>query len=395
MTVKNSMYFMLGASLTLVTGFVRADVVQTFENYEADTLAGSVVDDNATWSGDGTVTALSEVGSSASKNGGSPTEGKNSTKYLAVAGEVACVCNGPTATKTAQVDFLVKITEASDTLDALDGDVQIAVAAGSTAEEGQLPICVYCKNRNGEVAWVETGVKVAIGAWARVTLTFDYVNSRCRVAVDGLPVISAQGYLSPSDGTATNGSWYRLATDKTVDTAVSEVKIIGSTAVDDVNIAQKSSDAKDVEIGGLPATAKTTIAGIEVNNADLVKWGVDATTAQAVKLDASGLTVADKIVCGLDPTDGSKFEMTKIVSGSGNTVKVRFPGKAPGSRYTVSVYDNEAGEGEVLAIATGDTAIKDVEGGKEAAVDLSKIDSSKKVLFFKVNAAVKAAVEAN
>lgn len=392
MTVKNSMYFMLGASLTLVTGFVRADVTQTFESTAAGTSAGSVIDANATWSGDGTVTALGDGEFSASTKGGSPTEGKNSKQYLAVAGEVACACKEPTATQTAQVDFLVKITEASDALEALnDAGVQIAVAAGSTAEGGQLPICVYCKNRAGNVAWVETGVKVTIGAWARVTLTFDYVNSRCRVAVDGLPVISAQGYLSPSDGTDTNGSWYRLATDKNVGTAtVAEVKIIGSTAVDDVNIAQKDSDAKAVEIGGLPATAKTTIAGIAVDNAKLVKWGVDATTAATAQLDNSGLTVADKIVCGLDPTDGSKFEMTKIVSDSANTVKVRFPGTASGSRYTVSVYDNEAGTGAELATATGDAIVNADGGGKEATVNLSSVGTDKKVLFFKVKAAAEA-----
>lgn len=389
MSVKNSMKLMLGASLTLAAGFVCADVSQTFEANDADTVASDVTDANATWAGDGTVKTLGDSESTVSQLGGTPIEG-SSTKYLAIAGEVTCTPTSPTATQTAQADFLVKIIEASDVLEPLEEGVKIAVAAGSEVIDNKLPVCIYCKSKadNPTVAWVTTDTKVTVGSWVRVTLTFDYAASRCRVAVDGLPVISANGYLSPDNNSDTNGAWYKLATDTTGDTAVQTVKFIGSTAIDDVIVAQKTEDAKNVEIAGVPETAKTTISGVEVSNANLVKWGVDATTAQTVKLDKSDLTVAEKVVCGLDPTDGTKFQLTKIAQGATTSeVKVRFPGTADGSRYTVSVYDNADGSGTALATATGAAIVNADGGGKEATVDLSKIAADKKVLFFKVKAA--------
>ena len=240
-----------------------------------------------TWTGDGTLFATNY-----DYNGvaGKPLASENHTQVLVIEGESYYNASSGSFTGSPLVDMMVQAALPDDALEAPEGEAHIAVAVDTNGIFN-----VYCKNKSGTAAWYPLSSKVyADGAWARVSLLFDYVNSLCQIRIDGEPMMTENGYLK-TDKTG-NGAWYALATDTTSSTAVSNLKVVGCTAIDDVVIATNANSY---------AVAANATNDVGVSCAWLDQYGLawDATTA-GTSYDGSGMTVADKYKYCFDPFDG-------------------------------------------------------------------------------------------
>ena len=241
-----------------------------------------------TWTGDGTLFATNY-----DYNGvaGKPLASENHTQVLVIEGESYYnASSSGSFTGSPLVDMMVQTALPDDALEDPEGEAHIAVAVDTNGIFN-----VYCKNKSGTAAWYPLSSKVyADGAWARVSLLFDYVNSLCQIRIDGEPMMTENGYLK-TDKTG-NGAWYALATDTTSSTAVSNLKVVGCTAIDDVVIATNANSY---------AVAANATNDVGVSCAWLDQYGLawDATTA-GTSYDGSGMTVADKYKYCFDPFDG-------------------------------------------------------------------------------------------
>ena len=312
-----------------------------------------------TWSGDGVVTnsSVSKVGETTYPAsaigypcGSAPTVGN----FLVVDGACTCTDSGSNAAYY-YADYLVNLVEPCGILleesedEALKG-VQIAVAAGTAVTGDAVPFCVYCQTNstyatsaNKTNGWVTTTETISTGKWHRVRLTFDYAHSRCLVALDGIPAASEYGYANPTNGSA-KGAWYPLASPTSGSKKIAELQLLGLGRVDEVKIAS-SATASDVtaDYGSTTVPADVTGTGsvfANVTRNDLNKWGVSTNTAYlaAVKADNSGLTVSEKLQCGLDPTDGKVFEVTSMTA-NGTTATLTVPrtyNESNGNGYKVT-----------------------------------------------------------
>ena len=106
---------------------------------------------------------------------------------------------------------------------------------------------------------------------------------------------------------------------------ISSLKVVGTTALDDVKVTQVASSSyvptyNDPTTDKPITVAKTGSAGsVDVTLAWLDKNNVPADATDAA--DGSGMKVADKYALGLDPNNGSKFEMSDMtMAKDGNTV---------------------------------------------------------------------------
>ncbi len=324
MASKNSIRMVVGAGLALAAGVAFAAVSEDFED-------GA---NSGTWTG-GTVTTENTT----PPNVGSPITGAAHTKYYTVAGEVTCEnTDTDAASAFAKADFLVCVTEATtDELAAPDSDARIAVAAAPAASAETDPkVSIYTGGN-----WVEaTSATFKLNTWQRLTLVFDYAHGRCQVLLDGVPVVSASGYLA-AEGAATNGSWYALASDEQSATtgSVASLKFVGLANIDDVVVTAPVAEQPAV----YDANATTTVGSFTVKLNDLAKWGVDATTISTVTLNSTaGMTVAAKLDAGLDPTSETKFNPTamKLTENGGSaSVTVPFELDTDSQYYEVVVSD--------------------------------------------------------
>ena len=339
------------------------------------------------WSGDGSLIEESPAPGETVLAAGVPigTADNETPKVLALEGQD--LCSDVTGKQT---DFLLNVSSPSDELPANLDEVQIAVAAGTELDEGQntVPLMLYCKygKDDGEetLGWVRIS-SVKVGTWIRVTLDFDYVAGRCKVSVDGVPVVSEKGSLK-ADGSGGNGAWYKLAKPSQ---NIASLTFVGSAKIDDVVVNDNIVTEK---LFAESAKAKISIvAGVEeeVSLNDLNKWGITPDMAATAKVDDSGLTVAEKLECGLRPDDGKKFqltdmEMSKItVGGVEKTLaKIKFPGsKAALNRYKVTARDS-AGKNVSIASTTADY---DEKKG-EVYMDVIIPDDAGRVVFINVTA---------
>lgn len=322
------------AAFALVAGVACGAQTETFET-GTWTSGGTPTDLSGTWGGDGYIVA-SNIASVA---GGFIDSNVDHTKVLAVEGTVVCTNGSGTAQAQAQTDFLVNVPDASDELDTLDSDVQIAVAAGTNvtaAAVGTVPLMIYCKPKTdaGTAAdspsWIP-GPEMTTGEWHRVSLLFDYGSGLCKVSLDGSPCVTTNGFVTTNvaSQTSVKGAWYKLANNP-AQNYVNNLTFVGVAAIDDVVIGQETTVTETY-------SGTATIEGISVANTNLVKWGVTADTAASVTLDDSGLTVAQKVVAGLDPTDGSKFEATGMTMTTATTATIALPAgiDTTGRTYTV------------------------------------------------------------
>ena len=357
------------AAFALVAGVACGVQTETFET-GTWTSGGTPTGLSGTWGGDGYIVA-SNIASVA---GGFIDSTVAHDKVLAVEGMVVCTNDSGSAQAQAQTDLLVNVPDACDELDSLDSDVQIAVAAGTnvTAAAGTVPLMIYCKPKTddagtvaGSASWIP-GPEMTTGAWHRVSLLFDYGSGLCKVSLDGSPCVTTNGFVTTNvaSQTSVKGAWYKLAYVPASEKYVHNLTFVGVAAIDDVVIGQETAVTETY-------TGTATIEGISVEKTDLVKWGVTADTAASVTLDDSGLTVAQKVVAGLDPTDGSKFEATGMTMTSAATATIALPAgiDTTGRTYTVQYStDDGATKTPATTVNNGDGTLTVSDLPSEGAV---------------------------
>ena len=239
-------------------------------------------------------------------------------------------------------------------------DEALALPSGETTSDIQIALGVdtdgtleaYCKNRNDVSGWYSLGTtEYAEGAWHRVSFTFDYTKKTCQIRLDGEPLMTANGYLTsdPAGASAGTGSWYKLNT--TTVQKISSLKVVGSTAIDEVVIKQaESGKVTDV----LPALADIGDSTGGVPNQWIAEQGVTRAVTEKAP-DGSNMTVADKYKAGFNVADGKKLEITKMAV------------KTEGVELTVPVAQSPDGYKNVIEVKNGETIVqtKDIASGTD------------------------------
>ena len=378
MILKHIMRISVFSCAFFVANIAFSAISESFNKENFDSLGSK-------WSGDGSLIEESPAQNGNVLGAGVPigTAENETPKVLALEGQVLC-----SSSTGKQTDFLLNVSSPSDELPLpqnLDG-VQIAVAAGTelNVEQNTVPLMLYCNYRNGDgeeaSGWLQVS-SVKVGTWIRVTMDFDYNNDRCKVSVDGVPVVSEKGSLK-ADGTGGNGAWYKLAK---ASAKIESLTFVGSAKIDDVVIKEAVSE-------NIFADVKKTIEIVpgvteEVSLNDLNKWGITPDMAANAKVDDSGLTVAEKLECGLKPDDGKKFQLTSMemrkvtVDGVDKTVAtIKFPGsEAARNRYMVTARN---AEGVDVSITYRDVVC---ENG-EVSMDVIIPDNAGRIIFINVTA---------
>ena len=295
--------FGLLAGCALATGSLYAATYS--ESFE-----GTIVTTPATW---GDVTATVSNYTYSATGSVQPLTGEH-TKVLLIEGEATRTAEANTFTGTPVVDMMVQTARPDDELEIPEGGdpVHIAVAVDSNG-------CfnAYCKKKTtGEVGWCKLSDTVYDdSAWVRVSLLFDYSKSRCQVRIDGQPMMTADGYLTVDETTAT-GAWYELALGETTATSISSLKIVGCTAVDDVVMNNESNyeyplaanaKVEDVPCAwfdqyGLAWTATATYGGSSMTIGEKYARCFDPFAADQVFELKSLATTQEKVVLGLPET---------------------------------------------------------------------------------------------
>ncbi len=363
MICKKAMKIAMGVGMVLCATASFAGVTNSFDT--ATTGAMSIDG----WFGNGTV----EVGNpSYAKPVGAPiaTTLNPSINTLLVEGEV--ICSNAVSGTSSVSDFLIFIPEPSDELgtDELEG-AKVAIAAGTNwvdQAETKVKLCLYCKDGENAAAWHEIA-EVTTSTWLRVTLAFK--DDRCRVSLDGEPVHNNIGYKTSTDTNTGGGAWYNLAG---TGNSVQSLSFIGCAKLDDVVI--KDSFAEDAFPATAVAKLDPEVPGSEtVRYNDLNKWGwtVEDLNGKLDDLVANtGMTVAQKLECGLDPTTDTKFGPTNVVGKAANVATIKFPCDDPSKTYRYSV----AAEG-----ATATLGEVKVENGT-ATADVTFSNVNDKVITF-------------
>lgn len=363
MICKKAMKIAIGVGMVLcATASFAAVSQQGFENVTDDAFVNL-----SGWTGDGTIQSdtLTAIGAGRLLS--------SSSKSLLVEGTVLCTNSTGNAGSEAQADFLINVAEQSDELSELEGDVKIAIAAGTNmtgVAEGEVPLCVYCKDSAGVVDWFDLAT-VKTDKWTRVTLAFDYVNGYCRVSINGEPVVTPNGVRSMANQTSP-GAWYRLVSNAT-DDKVQSLSFEGVAQVDDVDIQESIDEAAD--FANSPAAELSnseTISYALLNKLGLSKDTLVESENWNMLVGDSGMTVGQKLECGLDPTTDTKFGPTNVVGKAANVATIKFPCDDPSKTYRYSV----AAEG-----ATATLGEVKVENGT-ATADVTFSNVNDKVITF-------------
>ena len=275
--MKRTMSFLGVVSCVLAAGSLCAEnYTATFESDKGAWTDGTLLTTNYTYNG----------------AAGKPLPSAEHTKVLVVEGDSSYNASTGGFSGSPMVDMMVQAALPDDALEAPEGEAHIAVAVDTNGIFN-----VYCKNRSDVAGWYPlSSTAYADGAWARVSLLFDYEHGRCQVRLDGQPMMTANGYLdATTTDTTKNGAWYALATNTTSSTAVSNLKVVGCTAIDDVVIATNANSY---------AVAANATNDVGVSCAWLDKYGLawDSTTANT-SYDSTGMTVAQKYNYCFSPFD--------------------------------------------------------------------------------------------
>lgn len=323
-------------------------VSQPFDQLTGDVKTLSNSDGSATWEGYGSVTNQT-AGYAKPAGVGSPINGSTDKLYLSVDGSVTCTA-ATTENKPATVDMMIQIAKPDEKLVLPTGEkadgIQIAVGVDT---DGSLK--AYCTDKTtAKVDWYSLGkATYAEGEWHRVSFTFDYKEQTCQIRLDGEPLMTEHGALT-SDGTGgTTGSWYKLNT--TTKKNLSSVKVVGSTAIDEVVIKQADS-GKVTDV--LPALADAGSETDGVPNQWIAEQGVTRTVTEKAP-DGSDMTVADKYKAGFNVADGKKLEITKMAVKTG------------GVELKVPVAQSPDGYKNVIEVKNGETIVetKDIASGTD------------------------------
>ena len=311
------------AGCALATGSLCA--ATHMESFEGGTSGEAF----ASWTG-GTVTNNNDYGYSAMA--GYPIV-TNHTKVLLVEGDTSYDATSGSYAGTPLVDMMVQASRTDEPLELPEGEtgVHIAVAVDSNGYFN-----VYCKNKSNVEGWCQLSNKAyADGDWARVSLLFNYTVGRCQVRIDGEPMMTTNGYLTPESDRADNGGWYKLVT--TTDSAVRSLKVVGCTAIDDVVI---SVDDPEYEYA-VDSSAVTNGVSCAWLDAMGVSWDTTAKYDESKKADGTDMTVADKYKYCFSPFDdqGEEDFTVKSISTTDTVVTLALPKTvANGARKVVVDY---------------------------------------------------------
>ena len=376
MICKKAMKIAMGVGMVLcATASFAAVSQQGFENVTDDAFVNL-----SGWTGDGTIQSdtLTAIGAGRLLS--------SSSKSLLVEGTVLCTNSTGNAGSEAQADFLINVAEQSDELSELEGDVKIAIAAGTNmtgVAEGEVPLCVYCKDSAGVVDWFDLAT-VRTDKWTRVTLAFDYVNGYCRVSINGEPVVTPNGVRSMANQTSP-GAWYRLVSNAT-DDKVQSLSFEGVAQVDDVDIQESIDEAAD--FANSPAAELSnseTISYALLNKLGLSKDTLVESENWNMLVGDSGMTVGQKLECGLDPTTDTKFEPVSITKTSAAEATITFPcdDSTKTGRYKIVITGgNNKGTDDSSDEVTGATTVG-CETGR-AKITLSNLKQTAPVMTFKL-----------
>lgn len=309
-------------------------------NFESDTVGATP----ASWT-DGAVT---NNGSYASGIAGFPLPNAVHTKVLLVEGDSTYTVSEESG---ALVDMMVQAALPDDGLETPEGEAHIAVAVDTNGIFN-----VYCKNKSGTAAWYPLSSKVyADGAWARVSLLFYYNESLCQIRIDGEPMMTENGYLKTNK--TGNGAWYTLAS---TGSSVSNLKVVGCTAIDDVVI---SANAESYAMTANLATNGVSCAWLDQNG---LGWDTTASYDSSKKADGTtAMTVADKYKYCFGPFDdqGEADFAVKSISTTAEKVTLALPTTvANGGREVVVDYGTDknfgAGTYSTTDEVTGQTTVQ-------------------------------------
>lgn len=275
-------------------------------------------DESATWEGYGSVTNQT-VGYAKPAGVGSPITNSTDKLYLSVDGSVTCTA-ATTENNPATVDMMIQIAKPDEALALPSGEttdgIQIALGVETNGA-----LKVYCTDKTtAKVDWYSLGTtEYAEGEWHRVSFTFDYGNGTCQIRLDGEPLMTEHGALT-SDGTGgTTGSWYKLNTTKK---NLSSVKVVGSTAIDEVVIKQADSGKVTDVLPALADIGGSTASGVPYQW--IAKQGITRAQAEAATLpDNSGMSALEKYQTGLPVGDGKTYVITAMaMAGEAGNVEV-------------------------------------------------------------------------
>lgn len=320
------------AGCALATGSLcAADYNQTFES-DTGTWTGTLLATNYTYNG----------------VAGKPLPSADHTQVLVIEGDSSYDASSGGFSGSPLVDMMVQAALPDDALEDPEEGAHIAVAVDTNGIFN-----VYCKNKSGAADWYPLSSKVyADGAWARVSLLFDYGNGRCQVRLDGQPMMTANGYLdATTTDTTKNGAWYKLATSTptSAETVVSSLKVVGCTAIDDVVIA---ANANNYAV----ASGATNDVGVSCEWLDQYGLAWDAATA-GTSYDSSGMTVAQKYNACLSPFDDQTF-VVKSVKATSSNITVGIPKTvATTGRKVVLEYGSTTTMGYEVDVTPGETSV--------------------------------------
>ena len=184
-----------------------------------------------------------------------------------------------------------------------------------------------------------------------MSFLFDYANKVCQIRVDGQPMVTDYGYLTADNSVAGAGSWYKLALDTTVSSAVSSMKVIGCTAVDDVVM-----NVDDGYTYPLDTVNVADASGVPYAWYDQYGISWDA----SVVYDDSGLTAAQKYNACLSPTDGQTFAIKSVTADAANSkavVGIPATVNVPGRQVVLEYGSTPAMTETPITVSAGDTTV--------------------------------------
>ncbi len=304
---------------------------------------------------------------------GKPLPDVAHTKVLVIEGDSSYDASSGSFTGSPLVDMMVQAALPDDGLEAPEGNPHIAVAVDVNGIFN-----VYCKSKSDVDGWYPlSSTAYEDGAWARVSLLFDYANGRCQVRLDGQPMMTTNGFLTATSDEASSadnkGAWYNLVS---TGSAVSNLTVVGCTAIDDVVIAANAT--------GYAINSEAKANGVSCAWLDQYGLGWDTTASYDSSKKADGttaMTVADKYKYCFDPFDGqgeADFAV-KSMATTDSSVTVGVPA-------TVAT----AGRKVVLESATNEGF---TEGNQETTVspatttvEVNRIPAPGSVLYFRLRA---------
>lgn len=371
----------LSAALTAAETETGTIVSQPFAKVTNDLkqLGG---DKPGTWDGYGSVTNQT-VGYARPTGVGSPINDAPDKLYLSVDGHVTCTA-ATEENKPATVDMMIQISRPDEALALPTGEttdgIQIALGVETNGT-----LKAYCTDKTtAKVDWYSLGkATYAEGEWHRVSFTFDYKEQTCQIRLDGEPLMTEHGALT-SDGTGgTTGSWYKLNT--TTKKNLSSVKVVGSTAIDEVVIKQADS-GKVTDV--LPALADIGGSTGSVPNQWIAEQGITRAQAAAPTLpDDSGMSALEKYQTGLPVGDGKTYVITSMaMAGEGDTLKATLT--VPAMTPPEKVGETNVGRQNVIVYGSDPNSLTEKQvissGATTVELTVKKVDSGVTKIYYQL-----------